>query len=295
VINFILLRDTSDELAQFYPYLNPSPRPATEAFPYFRKFCLLHQDEIKRLLSGARLQTNEVTRCANLLPAFEIVSQRSGRQPLALIEMGASAGLNLNWPLFGYHYGQITTGDLASSVQIQCVLQGDILPPIPATLPLIAQCQGIELFPLDIHNEADVRWLRSCIWPEESERYRLLDAAISLAQSQPTRVSVGDASNLLPAILATIPQEETLCLWHSFALNQGPLHVKESIEQTLLQASKTRPVYRVSLEVDTTKGGRPRLELFSYQGGTCSEGEWLANCAIHGENMEWLIPVHTEG
>jgi len=107
VMNFLVLRERHHEFAQFYPYLSTSPRPASEAYPYFRDFCLTHRDEIRPLLSGTRLQTNEVTRCANLLPAFELVSQRSGRQPLAFIEIGASAGLKLNWSRFGYRYGSI--------------------------------------------------------------------------------------------------------------------------------------------------------------------------------------------
>ncbi len=289
-VNFLLLRDSSHELAQFYPYLNPSPRPAAEAYPYFRDFCLSHRDELRSVLAGARLQTNEVTRCSNLLPAFEIVSQRGGRRPLALIEMGASAGLNLNWSHYGYHYGQTVVGDAASPVQTHCVLEGNLLPPFPAQMPTFASCQGIELFPLDLHQEKTVRWLRACIWPEEAERYQLLDAAIQVAEHYPPQVSAGDACELLPALLKTIPADETLCLWHSYALNQGPKHVKESIEQTLLQASTTRTLYRISLEADPLREGLPRLELFTYQNGASSQPEWLANCALHGEKMEWLLP-----
>jgi hypothetical protein len=291
VINFLMLRERHHEFAQFYPYLSPSPRPASEAYLYFRDFCLTHRDEIRSLLSGTRLQTNEVTRCANLLPAFELVSLRSGRQPLAFIEMGASAGLNLNWSRFGYQYGSISTGDRHSLVQIQCTLGGNYQPPLPETFPSIAQCQGIELFPLDIHKEADVRWLRACIWPEEQERYRLLDAAIAVAQQYPPPLLTGDACDLLPDLLSTIPVDQTICLWHSFALNQGPLHVRECIEQTIVQASSTRTIYRVSIEANPTQEGRPRLELFTYKQGALFQHEWLADCAIHGERMQWHSPI----
>lgn len=287
IVNFLVLRDRQHPFAEFYPYLHAIPRPAAQAYPFFRDFCLTHLDEIRSLLTGTRLQTNEVTRCANLLPAFELVSQRSGRQPLACIELGASAGLNLNWSRFGYHYGSIVTGEPQSFVQIQCMLEGGHCPPIPATLPPLAQCQGIEVFPVDIHQERDVRWLRACIWPEEMERYLLLDAAIAVAQDAPPTLFIGDACDLLPARLNTVPHDQSICLWHSFALNQGPVAIKAQIEHAILQASLTRTISRISLEADPTHAGRPRLELLTYRRGVCEQQEWLATCTIHGERMHW--------
>lgn len=292
VINFLVLRERDHQFAQFYPYLSTSPRPASEAYPYFRDFCLTHRDEIQSLLSGGtRLQTNEVTRCANLLPAFELVSQRSGHQPLAFIEVGASAGLNLNWYKFGYQYGSISIGERHSLVQVQCTLEGNYPPPLPKTLPSVAQCVGIELFPLDIHKETDVQWLRACIWPEELERYQFLDAAIAMARHYPPPLLIGDACDLLPDLLSSIPVDQTICLWHSFALNQGPSQIKKCIEQTIVHASSARIIYRVSLEVNPTQEGRPRLELFTYTHGALSQHEWLADCTLHGERMQWRLPI----
>jgi hypothetical protein len=293
VINYVLLEHPTHNLAQFYPYLTPSPRPAIEAYPAFRDLCLLHQDKIRSQLVGTRLQTNEVTRCANLLPAFELVSRLNHHQPLAMIEIGASAGLNMNWHRYSYHYdNHHLIGKRLTGVQIQCSLQGNILPPLPAMFPTIASCQGIELLPLNIQNDAHVRWLRACIWPEEIERYRRLDAALSMAHQHPPLVYRGDACNLLPALLHTIPMDQTVCLWHSFALNQGPIHVKERIEQILIDASATRILYRIALEVDVEQKGLPRLELFIYQRGSLVQHEWLASCSIHGEQMEWHLPIH---
>lgn len=287
VVMFVLLGEEQDALAQFYPYLTPAPKPPQDAYPAFRAFCLAHWEELQTLLPVSRLQTNEVRRCANLLPAFEIVFQRGERRPLALIEVGSSAGLNLNWHRFGYHYGEIVVGDLHSPVQIHCIVDGK-MPPLPEKLPRLAQCHGIEAFPLDIASERDVRWLRSCIWPEEAERYQLLDAALAVARQYSPQILPGDACKRLPGALATIPYEQTVCVFHSFALNQGPDQVRAQVIQTLLEESQQRPVYRVSLEATPLEPGCPRLELFTYHQGACIRAEVLAECEFHGERMQWL-------
>lgn len=240
------------------------------------------------LLPVSRLQTNEVRRCANLLPAFELVFQRGGGQPLALIEIGTSAGLNLNWFRYGYRYGEQIIGNPLSPVQISCELSGRTQPPLPRTLPRVAHCQGIEVCPLDVTNERDLRWLRSCIWPEERERYHLLDAAVTLAHQHPPQVVQGDACEHLPEILAAIPRNQTLCVWHSFALNQGPEAVREQILQALKEASQYRTIYRIALEAHPSDSGLPRLDLFLYRDGDLSRTERLAACDFHGETMEWF-------
>lgn len=288
VVNFLLLDNPRHELARFYPVLQQPPQPASAAYPAFRAFCLEQQEALRALLPGARLQTNEVTRCANLLPAFEIVSRRGARRPLALIEIGCSAGLNLLWDRYHYDYGSSSVGEAASPVHIHCMVRGTIAPPLPTTLPAVAWSTGIDLAPPDIHRERDVRWLRACIWPEEVARYHLLEAAVALARTAPPQVLTGDASELLPALLARVPQEQNLCLWHSYALHQGPADVREHLESLLSEASRMRRIFRLSLEAHPDRGGWPRLELFTYQGGELLSREWLANCEFHGQTMEWL-------
>jgi hypothetical protein len=96
---------------------------------------------------------------------------------------------------------------------------------------------------------------------------------------------------LLPGVLATIPAETTLCLWHTFALNQGPVEVRRRIETQIAQASLDRTVYTISIEVNpTTRKDLPRLELCTYQHGELVQREHLANCTLHGEKMEWVGP-----
>src|SRR4051794_20986162 len=103
-VNALLLRDHTHPLAGYYPSLTAFPHPAGEAYPAFRAFCLSHRQELQTMLPQMRLQTNEITRCANWLPALEIVSMRGDRKPLSLVELGCSAGLNLLIDHYSYRY-----------------------------------------------------------------------------------------------------------------------------------------------------------------------------------------------
>src|SRR5579885_256979 len=130
-VNLLAWRMRHRLLTEFYPYFCSQPRPASEAYPVFRALCLEHAEALRLLLPHVSLQTNEVTRCSNLLPAFELISRRAGRQPLALIEVGASAGLNLNWDRYRYRYGNICIGSEHAPVQISCTLKGPHQPSFP--------------------------------------------------------------------------------------------------------------------------------------------------------------------
>lgn len=290
-VNFLLLRSQHHPLSLYYPYIRQEGAPPlSEAYPVFREFVLAHDAELSNLLPTARLQTNEVTRCTNLLPAFSMVYQHGGKKPLNMIEIGCSAGLNLNWFRYSYRYGSIVAGNMASPVQITCELQGDFLPPIPAELPPVASCQGIEVFPRDIFDEEDMRWVRAAIWPEELRRHQVLDAAIAFARQNGPTLHQGDASDLLLPLLEAIPQHQTAVVWSSYAVNQGPIAVKERIDRQIAEASLRRPLYRVALEFAGEVG--PRLTWCEYRDGNKLRQEVLARCAIHGEWMEWLFESH---
>ncbi len=297
-INYLVLGNPQHSLARFYPYLQEDALPAAEAYLFFRTFVFDYEDRLRAILPTARLQTNEVTRCANLLPAFLLAYQRGGHQALNMIELGASAGLNLLWNQYGYRYSQASGGQTTENllvknqhapVQVSC--QVVTTQPFPltsmTTLPRVARCEGIEICPRDLHNERDMRWVRAAIWPEELERYRTLDTALAFAQHNPLPMHTGDACDLLPALLAAIPTFQTAVVWHSYALNQGPIEVKQRIEAQIAEASHRLPIYRVALEF-ASGAAQPSLEWYEYQNGQIMRQEILAHCAVHGERMTWL-------
>src|SRR5215510_4822049 len=153
--------------------------------------------EIRALMTSRRTQTNEVGRCAVLLPALPVGL-------LALIEVGASAGLCLLLDRYRYDYDRTAIGPTLSPVRLSCALSGPA--PIPAALPPIAWRRGLDVDPVDVHDDESVRWLLSCVWPDHPDRRRRLEAAIGLARADVPVVRKGDLVDDLPVLLAEAPR-----------------------------------------------------------------------------------------
>ena len=142
-------------------------------YPGFRSFVLEHTDDLDHLLLTRSTQTNEVGRCATLLPALSALGA-----PVALIEVGASAGLCLLVDRYGYTYdGTRQVGDLLSPCQLTCRTFGPV--PVPTEVPTIVWRAGIDLAPVDPFDDGAVRWLEACIWPDQPARLRRFRAAMS--------------------------------------------------------------------------------------------------------------------
>jgi hypothetical protein len=185
-VHFLLLKGQADPLAQFYPNLTSTPAPPDAAYPAFRAFCLAHAAAIRQLLATRRIQTDEVGRCAYLLPAFTLVATLAHERPLAQIEIGTSAGLNLLWDRYGYRDGQDAVyGDLRSPVQTACTLHGNVRPPLPDRMPAVALRVGVELHVVDVHDAGEALWLRALVWPEQLERADLLQNAMEITRHSP--------------------------------------------------------------------------------------------------------------
>ncbi len=266
----------------------PGELSESEAYPSFRAFCLEHADDIHQLVLTRRVQTNEVRRCAALLPAFYEIACRAGGKPLALVEIGTSAGLHLLWDYYFYDYGQgVQIGNVESPVHISSALQGEIPLPQFGLMPAIVSRTGIDLHPIDVHNETETRWLRALIWPEHADRRQLLDAALGVAREQHLHLIAGDAALVLPPVLALMPEEAALCLYHSYTLNQMPHKSRERILQ-VIQAYATetrRTFYRIAQE-GYSLHRPPHVSLFTYQNGEMHE-TLLAYCESHGRWVEW--------
>jgi len=286
-VHFLLLSGIQHLLAAFYTSLTSTPRPPHAAAPYFRAFCGEHAAAIMQLVTTRRVQTNEVQRCTGLLPAFHLVAQQYPDRPLALVEIGASAGLHLLWDRYRYDYGSLgQTGDLHSPVQLTCAVTGPHTPSIPAQVPRIASRIGIDLLPVDINDEAATRWVRALIWPEQMDRAHLFTHALRVAQHHPPHVLTGDAADRLPAVLAALPQDAIACVYHSYTLNQCPPTVRECILERLQAYAATRSLVRVSLEWYGNQA-QPQLELVTYA-DTTEQPTLLAYCESHGRAIEWL-------
>lgn len=283
-VHYLLLKGVAHPLATYYPSVTENVDVHGDPVPTFRNFCNQYRSEIIHLMQTRLVQTSEVNRCALLLPAFGMVAQTG--VPLALVEMGASAGLNLLWDYYDYDYGNNRRlGNSDASLSLSTELRGTKTPPIPDSMPIVDYRIGMDLNPIDVQDEDAVLWLRALIWPEQAERTERFAQAIQIARAHQPQIIAGDALETLPNVLHQVPDDLTLCFYHTFVINQFSPEERDQLTALLLQYSKTRPIHRISIEWLKTE--HPQLELRRYQHGEEIDHHVLAYGDAHGRWLEW--------
>lgn len=288
-VHALLLEGTDHPLAAFYPTCTETPKDPREEdpFPSFRDFCLSHEDRIREIVSSRRVQTNDVGRSAVLLPAFEYVSRVVERRPLALIEIGASAGLNLYWDRYRYEYaGYGGVGDPDSPVRIESAICGDRTPPLPDTLPSVVHRVGNDLNPLDVTESDNARWLRALVIPDQQFRYERLAAAIDLVRASPPELVAGDAIEVLADLLPEAPTDAALCIFSTLTLYQLSKDGIADLRERLTEHSYDRPIHWLSGAPDTDRE-YPTYRYVRLTKGTTTETH-LAEYKSYGEWIRWL-------
>lgn len=233
-------------------------------------------------LDGAP-QTNEVGRSAVLMSGLLVVSDLFPR-PVELLELGASAGLNLALDRYGYDLGGIRAGDPASPLQLRPEWKG---PAPPAATVTVARRRGVDLNPLDPRRDGDR--LLAYVWPDQIGRLARLEAALAVAAQDPPQVEPGDAADWTEARLAE-PQEAgaTRVVLHSIAFQYFPEQTKARIAAALERAGKsaTAGAPLAWLRYEHAEGDeRITLRLRTWPGG---EERLLAYCHPHGSWVKWL-------
>jgi hypothetical protein len=177
---------------------------------------LAHAPRIRAVMLSRTTQTNEPARCAVLLPVLAGL-----RQPLALLEVGASAGLCLLPDRYGYDYGAHRiappTRGAAGAPVFPCAASATATP-LPRALPKVGWRCGVDLNPLDLNAPAEMAWLETLVWPGQEERARRLRAAIAVARADPPEVRRGDMLTELPALAALAPKGMQLVVFHTAVL-----------------------------------------------------------------------------
>ena len=260
--------------------------PATGAA--LRAFIQQRGDDVRAVMRARRTQTNEVGRCAVLLPALP-------PGPLALVEVGASAGLCLLFERYAYEFGSTRLGAASSPVRLRCAATGPI--PLPQAIPPIVWRRGLDLRPIDVHDDDAVRWLLACVWPEHDERRRRLEGAIAAARADPPVVRAGDLVDDLPALLAEAPRDAQLVVFHSAVLSYVSRERRQAFADALAQASKRRDIIWLANEA---VGVVPELPAVAASGALrflvsrtrFANGqrrtELLALAHPHGAELAWL-------
>jgi hypothetical protein len=232
-VHLLVLEGHCGELSRHYANLDTGPPADADPIPAFRHAALEHADRIRLLVATRRTQTNEIGRCALYLPALRAVEEEVG--PTALVDVGASAWLNLLLEHYGYDYGQHGRIPGRSPIVLPCSLLG---PPhtevrAPDRVPRIAAAVGLDVSPINVHDDDAVRWLMACVWPDMTERYARLVDAIALARERPPRVVAGDAVSGVAGLVESSRAHGHPVVLTSWVLNYLPLRRQQDFVAAL--------------------------------------------------------------
>ncbi|MGA2044364.1 MAG: DUF2332 family protein [Roseiarcus sp.] len=279
----MLAREGHPLLAPVYP---PNPLPTAEVFWGAAQAAIAADDaRLTRLLDSAP-QTNEVARSAALLPGYLEIARRAGL-PLAIRELGASAGLNLLFDRYAYDYGGFSWGDPAARPRIASQWRG----PAPAFAPAIAirDRKACDLNPVDARDPVARARMLAYIWPDQTARLARAEAALDVVAASGLQVEAIDAAPFAQRELAAPPEGAALVLAHSVFWQYLPdparATIREAIAAAAARATPARPFawLRMEAEADERRGARLRLSL--WPDGPVDR--LLGVVDFHGQWVEW--------
>jgi hypothetical protein len=277
-LHALVRRGEAPGLADCYP---PNPLPDAEVF-WAALWPVLAKPDLLPWLDGAP-QTNEVGRSAVLMSGLLVVADLFP-QPLELLELGASAGLNLNLDRYGYDLGGVRAGDPESPLQLRPEWKGDPPPDAPVE---VAGRRGVDLHPLDVRSDGDR--LLAYVWPDQPRRLAQLEAALAIAAEDPPAVEAGDAADWLEARLDERRSPGvTRVVLHSIAFQYFPQGAKARIAAALEAAGSAAtfaaPLAWLRYEYQP-EDKAITLRLRAWPSG---EDRLLARCHPHGRSIRWL-------
>jgi hypothetical protein len=239
----------------------PAARPAWDmarVWPLARSFLARERPWIAGFLASAP-QTNETRRTIALLAGFLWLAARHDLE-IELLEIGASAGLNLYWDRFAYRTASWWWGD--GPVQISTDWTGPP-PPIDA-VPRIRARAACDLNPVDVRDPDQRLRLRAYIWADQIERLARFDAAAALAAADDPRVERADAAEWLEARLPHRSPDALTVVYHSVFYQYPRTETRQRIAAAIAQAGErgAAPLAWLRLEPETVLGGPRDSERF---------------------------------
>jgi hypothetical protein len=259
--------------------------PAPGPYAGLRDALLADDGSIRATIMARSTQTNEVGRLATLLPAFASAVPDG---PVALIEVGASAGLNLFPDRWGYAWstpaGEVALGP---EPRLPCAVTGPA--PLPAARPEVAWRGGIDLNPLSVTDADAMAWLEVLVWPEQDERRERLRHAVEVARREPPAIVAGNLLDELPALVTRAAAYGAVVVFHSAVAAYLPVTDRERM-LAMMRDLVADGCHWVSNEApgifpEVSSAAPPptprRFEL-------ALDGRVVAHTHGHGHDLRWL-------
>jgi len=281
-VHRLVLEGRAPALARFYPSVGGAGS-MSDSWDAFSATVEEHTPELRELVRRP-LQTNEVGRCSALLGAFLLETKRTGR-PMRLLEVGASAGLNLRWDCYRYEAGERVWGDARSPVRIKWDLQGDGRPPVDV-IPDILERRGCDLAPIDVAKPDGKLRLESYVWAEHVDRLRLLRSAFQVAARVPAVVEQANALDWLEHELLSPRSGVDTVVFHSivmqFLSSSDRARIRRMLEQAGRRTTSDAPLAWVEME---SRAGLAEVALTSWPGG---QRQVVALAGLYGNPVKWV-------
>jgi hypothetical protein len=249
-----------------------------------------HEVELRRWMAEQGVQTNEVRRCIGLLPAFLTVAAETGL-PLELVELGPSAGLNLELDRYRYRYAEGAWGDPSAPLVLEAVEDGRVPARLLAEPLPIRRRRGIDLSPIDATTDEGLTLLRAFLWPGRDDRRERLEAAVAAFRAAPERPELirGDYVERLPGLLAERADDAVTVVFQTASTGYLLPERRRRIAAVLDHAAQDgRPLAWVSTRAtDEREGEREdawELELRIWPGPV----RHIAHLGYHGNHLDWL-------
>jgi hypothetical protein len=283
-VHWLVLAGRAPDLARHYPSAGGSPGPGLAGDFLATVAAQAEEIEARILLP---VQTNEVGRAAALVGGYVEVARRSGL-PLRVLEVGASAGLNLRWDHFWYDTGESTFGDPDSPVRFLGTWDG-AAPRLDDVAVEVASRAGCDRSPIDVTSEEGRLRARSYVWPDQLDRHARLDAALAVAAAVPATVDAADLGEWAEARLAEpVPGVATVVV-HSIVWQYVSPPSRDRLRFALrragLAATPDAPVAWLRME---PAGAVADVRLTWWPGG---EEEVLATAEYQGAPVYWGAPA----
>lgn len=266
----LVLEGRAPELASYYPSVGGT-EPVEDLWPAARRTCREHLEALRPLVRRT-VQTNEVGRSAVLFGVLQLLEG-----PVRLLEVGASAGLNLRCDRYAYEVGEDVLGDPGSPVRLRQPWEGSW--PAYRGVEVVAR-RGCDPNPLDPTTEDGRLTLTSYVWGDQVERLDRLRAALEVARAVPVTVERAGALEFLERELRPNPGVTTL-VWHSVVWQYIDPAEREAVDGLLEGAE----VVRASMEPERDGDDFVfRVRVQQLPGG---ERVHVADCHGHGPPVRW--------
>lgn len=247
----------------------------------FEETLMAERDQVRVFILSHSTQTNEPGRCAALLPALKHIEG-----PVALIEVGASAGLCLLPDKYGYDWGRSRLAAPTSDAPVfPCAVAGN--PPFPHRHPPHHLAGRSGPVAAKRSNDKDLDWLLNLVWPEDTEGRNRLTAAIRLARKYQPKIHHGDLRHDLMDLINQAPDHATCVVWHGAVLTYVAHQSDRNAFAKQMLASKAVWISNESPRVFpqfSKKAAPPARGLFALT----INGRLRGWTGPHGQSLYWL-------